>query len=199
MDSKHVQKPFQGPPQIPLPPSDGAPSKPGFALIWSDDFSGPAGAAVNPDNWETYTGPVYNNEVETYTNSTANAQLSGTGQLNIIPLNVPGPMTWTSGRLHGKHSFSCDPGHMMILEAQIRVGANPPENQQGIWPAFWALGADFNNPSVGWPKCGEWDILELRNGSNMNNGTIHFGENQASHQMIHQGDPGTPFEVGAYH
>ena len=31
---------------------------------------------------------------------------------------------------------------------------------QGLWPAFWLLGADF--PSVGWPSCGEIDIMEYR-------------------------------------
>jgi beta-glucanase (GH16 family) len=31
---------------------------------------------------------------------------------------------------------------------------------QGIWPAFWMLGADF--PDVPWPDCGEIDIMEYR-------------------------------------
>jgi len=31
---------------------------------------------------------------------------------------------------------------------------------QGIWPAFWLLGADIDR--VGWPACGEIDIMEYR-------------------------------------
>jgi hypothetical protein len=44
--------------------SDSTPSIPGFAVVWSDEFNGPAGAAVNANNWLSYTGPVYNNEIE---------------------------------------------------------------------------------------------------------------------------------------
>src|SRR5580700_9460215 len=47
--------------------TDSAPSSPGFTLVWSDDFNGPAGTAVNANNWLSYTGPVYNNEIERYT------------------------------------------------------------------------------------------------------------------------------------
>jgi beta-glucanase (GH16 family) len=177
--------------------TDSAPSIPGFTLVWSDDFDGPAGTAVNADNWLSYTGPVYNNEIEQYTSSTANAQLSGSSQVYIIPLK-DNTGTWTSARLHGKSSFACDPGHVMTLQASICLGTNPPSNQQGIWPAFWALGESVNSPSVGWPRSGEWDILELTNGSNVNNATIHFGDNLASHQMIHQ-QVGTSFTAGAYH
>jgi beta-glucanase (GH16 family) len=177
--------------------TDSPPSMPGFTLAWSDDFNGPAGAAVNANNWLSYTGPVYNNEIERYTASTANAQLSGSGQLYIIPLK-DSTGAWTSGRLHGKGSFACDPGHAMILQASIRLGTNPPASQKGIWPAFWALGDDVNVASVGWPKSGEWDILELTNGSDVNNATVHYGNNPATHQMIHQ-QVGTRFEPGVYH
>jgi beta-glucanase (GH16 family) len=177
--------------------TDSAPSIPGFTLAWSDDFNGPAGTAVNANNWLSYTGPVYNNEIERYTSSTANAQLSGSGQVYIIPLK-DNTGAWTSARLHGMSSFACDPGRAMILQASIRLGTNPPSNQQGIWPAFWALGESVNDPSVGWPESGEWDILELTNGSNVNNATIHFGNNLASQQMIHQ-QLGTSFTAGFYH
>jgi beta-glucanase (GH16 family) len=39
----------------------------------------------------------------------------------------------------------------MEVRAKIPTG-------KGIWPAFWMLGS--NTPKVGWPKCGEIDILE---------------------------------------
>ena len=41
------------------------------------------------------------------------------------------------------------------VEARIRVPSG-----QGVWPAFWMLGGDFQE--VGWPDCGEIDILEVR-------------------------------------
>ena len=31
-------------------------------------------------------------------------------------------------------------------------------NWEGMWPAFWLLGANIDE--IGWPNCGELDILE---------------------------------------
>ena len=31
-------------------------------------------------------------------------------------------------------------------------------NWEGMWPAFWLLGANYDE--IGWPNCGELDILE---------------------------------------
>jgi len=46
---------------------------------------------------------------------------------------------------------------------------------QGVWPAFWMLGENFS--SVGWPACGEIDIMEnfgtFNNNININNGNLH--------------------------
>ena len=56
------------------------------------------------------------------------------------------------------------------VEASIKIPYS-----QGIGSAFWALGNNIS--SVGWPDCGEIDIMELHGGSsgseNQNNGTIH--------------------------
>ena len=46
---------------------------------------------------------------------------------------------------------------------------------QGIWPAFWMMGV--NHPSVGWPRCGEIDVVEMIGGSGRENtihGTVHW-------------------------
>ncbi|NNC83994.1 MAG: glycoside hydrolase family 16 protein [Flavobacteriales bacterium] len=54
---------------------------------------------------------------------------------------------------------------------------------QGIWPALWMLGANF--PSVGWPACGEIDIMELIGSApNVVHGTVHFGNSWTQHQFI---------------
>ncbi|WP_254662962.1 glycoside hydrolase family 16 protein [Haladaptatus sp. W1] len=43
---------------------------------------------------------------------------------------------------------------------------------QGIWPAIWMLGSDIG--SVGWPDCGEIDIMELIGSDpDIVHGTVH--------------------------
>jgi beta-glucanase (GH16 family) len=41
----------------------------------------------------------------------------------------------------------------------------------GLWPAFWLLGADIDQ--VGWPACGELDILENVGYENWVSGAVH--------------------------
>jgi len=42
---------------------------------------------------------------------------------------------------------------------------------KGIWPAIWMLGDNIT--TVGWPACGEIDIMELIGGQGLNDRTIH--------------------------
>jgi beta-glucanase (GH16 family) len=71
---------------------------------------------------------------------------------------------YTSGRIKTQALFEQKYGR---FEARIKL----PEGQ-GIWPAFWLLGADFEE--VGWPHCGEIDIMEFRGQqTDLVHGTIH--------------------------
>lgn len=50
---------------------------------------------------------------------------------------------------------------------------------QGIWPAIWMLGSNFRQ--VGWPHCGEIDIMEMIGGQGREatvHGTVHWQSNQ---------------------
>ena len=58
----------------------------------------------------------------------------------------------SSGRINTSRSFAFTHGR---IDALIRL----PQTANGLWPAFWLLGADF--AQVGWPACGEIDILEM--------------------------------------
>ena len=42
---------------------------------------------------------------------------------------------------------------------------------QGIWPALWMLGDNIT--TIGWPSCGEIDIMELIGGAGANDRTTH--------------------------
>ncbi len=65
---------------------------------------------------------------------------------------------------------------------------------QGLWPAFWMLGA--NNSSVGWPACGEVDIMEHINSENQVYGTLHWLN--TSNTLVSSGG-GTATTAADYH
>ena len=118
-----------------------------------DDFLGPAGSAPNPLYW-TYDlggGGWGNNELETYTNLPANVRLDGQGHLVIEAQKTA--TGYTSARLTTQGLRDIGYGTLM---ARIKFPSG-----QGIWPAFWSLGSDVN--SVGWPRSGEIDMMELPN------------------------------------
>jgi beta-glucanase (GH16 family) len=139
----------------PALPAD--PAVPG-RLVWSDEFNGAAGSTPDPAKWVPEVGPGVNNELQYYTNN-ANAKLDGGGNLviqarreTVAGSSCPGgPCQYTSGRLntHGKYEFTY--GH---VEARIKVSTT-----QGLWPAFWLLGANFFSGTP-WPASGEIDIME---------------------------------------
>lgn len=123
-----------------------------------DDFSGPAGAPPNPALWNYQLGAGgTDGQLEAYTNSPRNASLDGNGNLAIVALNEPvdypgfGIANYTSAFLntHGHLDFCYG-----TVAARIKLPAG-----QGLRPAFWLLGSDIS--TVGWPQCGEIDIVEL--------------------------------------
>jgi len=133
------------------------PPTPGWVLTWSDEFDGPDGSLPDPAKW-TYDigGNGWGNaELESYTSRPQNAVIQG-GNLVITTLqeDYTGAdgiaCAYTSARLKTLGLFSQTYGR---FEARIQIPRG-----QGMWPAFWMLGADF--PSAGWPQCGEIDIME---------------------------------------
>ncbi len=120
-------------------------------LVWSDEFNGAPGSAVDPAKWVYDIGGNGwgNQELEAYTDSRANSHLDGEGHLVVKALQVAGGK-FTSARLKTLGKFSFKYGR---AEARIKIPFG-----QGIWPAFWMLGTDIE--SKGWPECGEIDIME---------------------------------------
>jgi beta-glucanase (GH16 family) len=160
-------------------PTGGVPQIPGWDTVWADPFLGPEGTL--PDtyhNWNVISaGPnTGNNEVETYTSNTNNVCLSGNPQGGLwIQPQRDGNGNWTSGRLESIPSFACDAGGLMILQANLITGLSPSSQQNGIWPAFWALGESIRSSGVPWPQCGEWDIMENSSGANFTLASLHYG------------------------
>jgi beta-glucanase (GH16 family) len=133
------------------------PPPPSYTLAWSDEFSGPDGSSPDSSKWTYDTGGNGwgNNELEYYTNRAQNAQLKGgnlviTAQKETYTGADGVTRNYTSARLKTQALFSQAYGR---FEARIKIPAG-----QGMWPAFWMLGNNIG--SVGWPKCGEIDIME---------------------------------------
>lgn len=131
---------------------------PGYNLVWSDEFSGALGSYPNAANWvyDLGGGGWGNNEQEIYTSTNAKivADAAATdGQALDIASSTDGTNYYSSRiKTKGLHSFQYG-----YVECRAKV---PPGGAsfQGYWPAFWTLGADID--TVGWPKCGEMDIME---------------------------------------
>ena len=137
-------------------------------MVWSDEFNG---ASIDTSKWgyEIGTGSSGwgNNEQQYYTNRSDNAYVSG-GALHIRAKKESyGGMNYTSARLNTNGKFTFTYGY---VEARIALPAS-----QGIWPAFWMLGANIG--SVGWPSCGEIDIMEAINAESKTYGTCHWNCN----------------------
>lgn len=131
----------------PMPDPD-PPAEP--VLIWSDEFDG---TELNLADWNFELGDGCdlgicgwgNNEPQIYT--ALNHEVND-GMLTINILNDGG--TYTSTRITTKDKVEFTYGRIEA-RAKLPVGT-------GVWPAIWMLGANIDD--VGWPTCGEIDILE---------------------------------------
>lgn len=138
----------------------------GYSLVWNDEFNA---STINTADWvfETGTGNSGwgNNELQYYRSNNAWVE-EGTLVIEAREENYMGS-TYTSARMktQGKKSFQY---------GRIDIRALLPKGQ-GIWPALWMLGNSIT--SVGWPQCGEIDIMEMIGGSgreNQTHGTVHW-------------------------
>jgi len=119
-------------------------------LVWADDFDGDV---VNSGNWTFETGATGwgNNELQNYTNGSNAKVQDGILTITAKKLNdnkAAGSYTSTRIISSGKKEFTYG---RMEIRAKLPSGT-------GIWPAIWMLGSNIGN--VGWPACGEIDIME---------------------------------------
>jgi beta-glucanase (GH16 family) len=137
-----------------------------LTLVFSDEFN--TDGAPDPAKWGydigTGSGGWGNNELQYYTSRPDNAIVAG-GVLKITAKkeNYSGS-AYTSARMLTKNKFS-------VKYGKIEVRAKLPAGT-GTWPAIWMLGNNID--AVGWPACGEIDIMEHK-GSDPNRiyGTLH--------------------------
>jgi beta-glucanase (GH16 family) len=142
-------------------------SQPNTTLVWSEEFD--VNGAPNSAKWGydigTGSGGWGNNELQYYTNRPENVIVDG-GVLKVkaIKESYSGSQ-YTSARILTKDKFAFTYGKVEV-RAKLPAGV-------GTWPAIWMLGSDIS--SVGWPACGEIDIMEhLGRDLNRIYGTLHY-------------------------
>ncbi|WP_444911311.1 discoidin domain-containing protein [Microbulbifer sp. PAAF003] len=117
-------------------------------LVWEDNFDGDT---IDTSVWTYDVGNSGwgNNELQNYTDDSDNAYIED-GNL-IIQAVEESDGSFSSARLKSLGRLTYKYG---TIEARIKL----PDMDAGLWPAFWQLGSDYGQ--VGWPACGELDILE---------------------------------------
>jgi len=154
-------------------------------LVWADEFNidGPFSAT----NWFAETVPPnngswWNDEQQHYTDRLENVYVSN-GTLKIVAKKETytfqnSTKNYTSARLNTKNKFKFTYGRVDV-RAKLPAGT-------GTWPAIWMLGANID--AVGWPSCGEIDIMEQTGWDKTKVlGTCHWyntaGSNNASYGL----------------
>ena len=157
-------------------------------LVWSDEFD--TDGAPNSLNWgyDLGDGGWGNDELQTYTSDLENAYVDD-GILNITA-KADGNGGYTSARLKslGLQSFTY---------GKIEVSAKLPASQ-GTWPAIWMMGDSYT--TVGWPTCGEIDIME-QTGDDKDTilGTLHWLDSASSSYASYGTDTAATNTTSEFH
>ena len=133
--------------------------------LWNDEFDGDE---IDAGKWTydigTGSSGWGNNEWEYYTDRKENAYIKdGILHIRAQKEDYKGSK-YTSARMLTKGKFAFKYG---TVEVRIALPTG-----KGIWPAFWMLGEILD--TVGWPACGEIDIIEAVNSENIVYGTNHW-------------------------
>lgn len=159
-------------------PQTGTGETDGYFLVWQDLFDADE---LNPFRWDIEVNGAGggNNELQYYTDRPENVRLGDDGLGNHCLIltarreNYSG-RNFTSGRVNSKNRIAFTHGK---IEASIKL----PSTANGLWPAFWMMGNDYD--AVGWPRCGETDIVEMGHSDGIAagaqarffNGAAHWG------------------------
>lgn len=159
----------------------------GYKLVWQDLFDF---GTLNPDRWniEVNGSGGGNNELQFYTDHSENVRVGDDGKGNGCLILTArrenyNNRNFTSGRINSKTKVAFTHGK---IEASIKI----PTTAKGLWPAFWMMGNDITE--LGWPRCGETDIMEMGHGDGIAagthdrlfNGALHWANADGSHAQF---------------
>ncbi len=183
-------------------PQEGSGMTDGYMLVWQDLFDG---TELNPMRWdiEVNGDGGGNHELQYYTDRTENVRLGDDGEGNGCLILTArresySGKSFTSGRVNSKNRIAFTHGK---LEASIKL----PSTANGLWPAFWMMGNDYDE--VGWPRCGETDILEMGNSEGISagsqdrffNGACHWGQGWPAASYAKSTTKAYSLQDGAFH
>lgn len=155
-----------------------------WKLVWSDEFDKPG--LPDPAKWTYEEGLVRNKESQHYVRASKKNTRVENGCLVIEARKekVDNPEfvsadhpSWQKSRKYSDYSSGCivTDGLASWKYGKVEIRAQLPI-KQGAWPAFWMMGDDRSR--VGWPKCGEIDIMEhVTSSVGTVYGTVHYSEN----------------------
>jgi beta-glucanase (GH16 family) len=136
-----------------------------WRLVWSDEFN--AAGAPDPAKWSYEEGFVRNREAQYYTRARSENARVENGVLIIearkerFPnaAHRAGSTDQRRGPEYAGYTSASliTQGKAVWRYGRFEVRARLPTGR-GAWPAIWMLGANIRE--VGWPRCGEIDIME---------------------------------------
>lgn len=172
------------PPAPTMPSQEGSGETDGYVLVWEDLFDG---TELDENNWtiEVNGDGGGNNELQYYRRENISIETDESTFRRCLVITAKkesyGGKSITSGRLKTQNKVYYQYGK---FEAMIRL----PKTYKGLWPAFWSMGNDYDK--VGWPACGEFDILEMGHSDGFQveekaekylNGAFHWGPDWQNH------------------
>lgn len=136
-----------------------------WKLKWKDEFN--EDGMPDEDKWTYEQGFVRNRELQYYTKARRKNARVEDGCLVITarkekyenPAHDPDKEGWQHSREHADYTSASvtTKGKASWTHGRIEVRARLPRGR-GVWPAIWTLGTNIDD--VGWPECGEIDIME---------------------------------------
>ena len=159
-------------------------------LVWSDEFD--TDGSPSDANWTFDIGRGQNgwgnNEVQFYTQRTDNVIIED-GLLKIIAKKESYQgADYTSTRMKTQSRYDFTYG-------KVEVRAKLPASA-GTWPAIWMLGSNFG--TVGWPACGEIDIMEQK-GWDKSKISSALHNNSSFGATINVGEVNVPDSTSEFH
>lgn len=154
-----------------------------YDLVWEDDFTGTTLNESQHWNIEVNGDGGGNRELQYYSRENVSVGLDPESGASCLILTARkcemNGKNATSGRVNTRNKVCAAHGK---IEARIKF----PRTADGLWPAFWLLGNDYS--SVGWPRCGEIDVVEMGHADGIKNATQDRYFNGACHWGVSHTD-----------